>query len=518
MAEKITGEGILKIAQLANVARSLLAGPEDFAVKALASRGSANLAGIDSLTAPIASIASPLATVGKIAGISALAPLGPIAAAAGLITSLFGKKKSSGPVIAHLPPHQIISIIHQKEAIHLFLMSAGMMEAELQRMESYSGMGSSPMAGGMPRCIAQATGASTFSGGNGFLSDLLGPLNLPRTSLPGYAGSPSAAPWLHYLGQAWAPGSDDAMKKMIVDTAGALVKGMYRPSISGDLSSLFNLTFNTNVASACATNAYRQAQSKGSVVGWTERVGSGEMAISIFSVRNGISEIMKACPNELLQNFGIPYICAWQASWQAYQPYLLRAYRSEIGDWMHTVAAHPLYKGLIQKMVDVEMERERIRANNARGAIALIKNPTAQAIRSYAFEPIGPALITSITPATVESLNAQEQVLVARTAAKNSVNQVQNAVLTLSESNEGYREELNALLTKVTAASTKALNANDATTALTAAAEAKAAEDQALAMVTPGAQKIIDFFKNPEVLIPALIAAGLFFAVSGEGD
>lgn len=501
MAEKITGEGILKIAQLANVARSLLAGPQGFVVKALASRVRANLAGVETITAPIATISSPLATIGKVVGASALAPLGPIGAAAGLITALFGKDEGPQTAIAHLPPHAIIRILHQKEAIHLFLLSGPQMESELQRMESFFGVGAMPLAGNMPRCIAQVVGAATFSQFKGW-AKIIGPLNVPRTTLPGYNGSISTASWLDVVSQAWGPGSDDAMKKMIVSIAGARIRGVVNPT-TGGLSALVQRRIDEKQASSCATS-------------WWKSQGWGANPVSSFSI--DLNKFMDSCPRESLDHFGSPYICAWQASWHAYQTTTLRVYRAEIGDWLHTVAAHPLYKGLIQQMVEVEMERERRRANNARGAVGLIRNPTAEAIRSFAFEPIGPALITKIQPATLESLNTQEQVLVARTAAKSSVNQVQSAILNLSADDEAYREELNTLLNTATAAATTALNSNDATTALTAASEAKVAEDRALAIVTPGIQKVINFFKNPEVLIPALIAAGLFFAVSGEGD
>lgn len=492
--DKITGDGIAQLAQVANLARSLLAGPQEFAVRSITGKmigealeeSQANLASIADLTAPI----STLATIGKTLSISALAPLGPIAAVLGVITGLF-RKKPRGPVIAHLPPHQVINLIHQKEAIHLFLKPAGQMEAEIQAMQrrgnlavsctQFFSKASNPLAQ-LPEFMI-----------NNAKAQMLGPGKVQGTQY------------------AWAPGTDAGMAAAIKSLKGALIGGL-RYSIIGRFgdSPRQGSPYIDRAASACVKGTFGSGRSFNKAVGWADTVSY------VFDMEGFKQAVFNnpACANEPFSSFGLPYVCGWYSGWRGYNPHILRIFRAEIGEWMLKVAAHPLYRNLIQRMVDVELERNRRRASNARGAVALIGNPTVKTIREFTFLPIGPALL-SVKPDTVASLESREKILIARTSAQDSVNIATAASMSISK-DESLQTRLSALLEEVRASSAIAFSSSDANVVWKAAEKAHVTAKKADALVTPGITQVLEFIKDPKVFIPALLIAGFGLIASAE--
>jgi hypothetical protein len=512
MADKITGAGIAQLAQVANLARTFLAGPDSFAQKAIVKKA-ANLGALTDITAPI----STLATIGKTFSIGALAPLGPIAAGIGILGSVFGfgKKKEQGPVIAHLPPHTIINLIHQKEAIHLFLKPSNEMwggEGGLGFMQGYA---NGAAAQGGPNCIAQQS-FDPFSGPGPVdrPGGLLNPLNLPRSRVNNGVIT-STSPFIGPTGQAWAPGADAGMKKMITALHGATVKGLIPGSNRGFGTQQGRV--DQRNASQCVLDTFG-----GNAGQFNVSTGGGDAVMQFFSPAKFFEKMMEnpICQNEQFVYFGAPYLCAWQESFRIYNPSSVWHWRTEIGDWMQTVAAHPLYKDLIQRMVTIELARKQARASNARGAVALIRNPTVKNIREFVWKPIGPALVpaSQIAPTTVQALGLKQELLTARADAKEAENTVKAAVLSVTK-DENLQGMLQGLLKEVEAASLKAFSTTTASEATMAAQEAKTIAAKAESFVTPGIKKALDFITGTNLLIPALVAAGIYIlATSGEGD
>jgi hypothetical protein len=479
MSSKMTGEGIVQTLQLANLARAFLSGPSGM-VRRMATREAANLAGID------------LGLVNTFAKFQITSPAGIIQTAAGF---LFGEKQKR-PLIAHLTPHQIIHELHKREAIRLFLLPDAAFASAVADLEQNMGRFRCIPDGAISSVEQPYTGyvdkkriSGLWMTGKGVVSRIDAKLRPVTEAARG----------------AWAPEADKAVLSSMKSTY--LVKFEGYPHFQRMVDPCANRS---------VVNNWRKFVERFYTVesGTTSRFNSE--AWTKWAIAN------ENCPDAKLVGLGIDYLCAWHQSWWAERlaggrPPLLRRYREELGDWLLTkVYSNPSYKSLIDRLVEIEEQREAARRSTASRFVDLIYNPTLGAFRSFKPDPIQPALLplSAITPASEEQVALEQSITLSRKTADESVNIIQRI---FDSADAQVRAQVEPLLRVALDSQQRAISAVDARTASSAAMTAKNAASQAVSIVTPFSEKLKGLL-DPAVLIPVGILAAVVLVTSGSGN
>ena len=471
MADKITGEGIVQTLSLVNLARSLLAGPETFVIGSIRREATNDfLAGLD-----LPELGGALKLASNIPALSSLSPIG---GALALVGTLFGRSEQQGPVIANLPPHNVLNIIHQKEAIHAFVMDQA-------RFNSWVTARSTGIFGALPRQWQTA---------------MQGGLHLfdPRAAMLRGPNDSEVLPVLNLASQAWAPGWDSQVFAAMAIQNAELVPDLGNP-------------------------CYYTAR-------WQIPEPKRPSTLSPFQIwiPPTLEDRVKAifatgdpnCKRLRWQiTFGIPYMVEWLRSWSEFNVVTINLWRAEIGNWVQKVSSHQYYKFLIQRMIQIENQRAAIRKENASRMVALIRAGNLQGYLAFRPRPIEPALVTleEIRPSTAAELGIHQQILVAREQAAAAVQEVRTAI-DRSKDKPEILKILEGLLSEAIGAAESAMETSNAEIATSESLKAKTAAAKATGLTTTALSKIAELLKNPKIMIPGLIALGvLLWAGSKEG-